>query len=69
MIRFPGYRFAITLSWLQPRLKCLLHLVDHLAPEGASFITAIVPEVGLRSKSRGQSPSDEYVLHHHTQCR
>lgn len=29
----------------QPRLKCLLHLVDHLTPESSEFIAAITPEV------------------------
>ena len=35
----------IVLIFLQPRLKCLMQLVDHLSSEGTSFISNIIPEV------------------------
>lgn len=37
-------------SALQPRLKCLIHIVKKLTAEHEEFITALVPEVRMQEK-------------------
>lgn len=37
-------------SALQPRLKCLIHIVKKLTAEHEEFITALVPEVRVQEE-------------------
>lgn len=49
--------FLLNVRWLfnslQPRLKCLIHIVKQLSAEHCDFIAALLPEVCPPSSWRG----------------